>query len=238
MLLTIESCQDYHPTNPIKKDGQIKLQIEPGRNIHWPLLANTYIVIKRYDRILGHFTFFAISGNATEITKPLSRLRTRYRNQIGYATCKPGWIDYVWVNSAARKCGISTVLTEICFMDPELNAINNNNFAIKEINTFEKNIEVQRVMKYIQDNCMTLIGLEMKADPLAGAFAYFSAAIQLKYTKIIIQLYDSKLKCCGKSFRTYDVHTAKLKYCSYTGKIDDIDGSGYKAKWYFCQLKE
>ena len=237
MFLTAESEDDYHPSKPIENEDQIKLRIEPGKNVHWPLLSNTYHVIKRYDRIIGHFTFFAISGNSMEVTKPLSRLRTRYRNQIGYATCKPGWIDYVWVNSVARKCGVSTVLNEFCFIDPNLYQINKNNVAVKEISTFEKNSHVERILKYIHNNCTALIGLEMKADPLAGALAYFSAAMNLRYTKMIIQLYDSKLKRCGKLFRTYDVFYAKANFCTHTGRIDDIDGSGYRAKWYFCKLK-
>ena len=238
MFLIVESCDGCHPTKPIENEDRIKFRIEAGKNVHWPLLSNTYCVIKRYDRILGHFTFFAVSGNSAEITKPLSRLRTRYKNQIGYTTCKPGWIDYVWVNSVARKCGISTILTELCFIDPKLFVINDNNFAIKEIITFEKNSDVERILRYIQDNCTALIGLEMKADPLAGAFAYFSAAMKSRYTKMITQLYDSKLKRCGKLFLTYDVHYAKARFCIKTGKIDGIDGSGYRAKWYFCKVKQ
>ena len=238
MFLILESYDEYHPTKPIQNDCQIKLRIEPGRNIHWPTLANSYCVIKRYDRILGHFTFFAISGSSAEITKPLSRLRTRYRNQIGYVTCKQGWIDYVWVNSFARKCGISTALTELCFIDPELFEISGNNLGINEINSFEKNPNVDKVMKYIKENCSAMIGLEMKADPLDGAFAYFSAAMNVGYTKMIIQIYDAKLKCCSKSFLIYDTLTAKSNYCTKTGKIDNIDGSGYRAKWYFCQLRQ
>ena len=205
--------------------------------MHWPLLPNSYNIIKRYDKTLGHFIFYVIAGNETNPPLPSSRNRTMYRNQIAYATFKPGWIDYVWVNSGARKCGISTVLSELCLLDPQLNSVNDENQGIKEISTFEKNEEVEKVIREILENYNAFIGLEMKAEPLDGAYAYFSAAIRMRYTKMIIQLYDAKLKRCDKGFRQYDTAVAQTKYNSRTGRIDDVEGSGYKAKWYFCKLK-
>ena len=232
-----DSYEVYHPTNPIEVDCRARFRIEPGKNVHWPLLPNSYNIIKRYDKILDHFTFYAIAGNETNPPISSSRHRTRYRDQIAYATCKPGWIDYVWVSTGARKCGISTVLSELCLLDPELNSVNDKNQAIKEISTFEKNEEVEKVIKEIIDNYNAFIGLEMKAEPLDGAHAYFSAAIRMRYTKMIIQPYNARLKRCDKGFRRYDTELAKTKYNSRTGRIEDVEGSGNKAKWYFCKLK-
>ena len=58
----------------------------------------------------------------------------RYENQIGRITCKPGWIEYVKVNDEFKKCGLGTVLSEMCMIDPELN----KNDAAKNI-LFYKN---------------------------------------------------------------------------------------------------
>ena len=227
----------YHPTNPIGVDTRARFRIEPGKNVHWPLLPNSYNIIKRYDKSLRQFAFYAIAGNITEKDTYSGRLRTRYRNQIAYVTCKPGWIDYVWVNTGARKCGISTVLSELVLLDPELNIITDKNEALQKISTVAQHDEIKMLVGEILKNYSAFVGLEMKADPLDGAHAYFSAAIRTSYTNMIVQLYDEKLKRCGKSFRQYDIETARTKYSSRTGRIENIAGSGYKAKWYFCKLK-
>ena len=236
--LIIDTLDEYHPTQPLETKRAQRIRIEPGRNVNWPLIPNTYMVLKQYDRVLGHFIFFVTAGgNLCENHTSSSRLRTRYENQLAYATFKPGWIDYVWVNAIARKCGISTVLSEFGMLDPQLNQVTKDNHAIQEISTFEKNEDVEKVITYVKEHCNALVGLEMKADPLHGAYAYLSAAIRTRYTKLIIQPYDERLKRCGKIFLHYDIQIAQSKYNVDTGCIDSIRGSGYKAKWYFCQQK-
>ena len=54
-------------------------------------------------------------------------MQNQFENQIGFAMCSNGWIDKVRVKSEpdldARNCGIGTVFTTLCMIDPELHML-------------------------------------------------------------------------------------------------------------------
>ena len=78
----------------------------------------------------------------------------RYHDQIGYATCLHGWIDMVSVVPYAQNCGIATVLTELCLIDPDINKNIEGNQAIKEISSLDSRTdEVRDVTYHLRDHC-------------------------------------------------------------------------------------
>ena len=97
---------------------------------------DTYEIIKREDMDKNdekEVNFYAIQGKELEElveddeTKKIGgedddvyNREDRYKNQLGRITCKPGWIEYVRVNDNAQGCGLGTVLTEMCMIDPVL----------------------------------------------------------------------------------------------------------------------
>ena len=224
----------------------------------------TYKVLK--EKLIGRktYNFFAVNNLHHKVDRRDSMYR-RYHKQIGYATCLHGWIDMVSVVPYAQNCGIATVLTELCLIDPNINKNIQGNRAVKEI--FRRNIEetfslesrtddkmVRDVANHLRDHCSHLVGLEMKAKPLKGAYAYFSAAKRMGYQYMVVQFYDHARKRrsnpnsetpCGQKFKYYEVEVAQGLFDPNTGNIEDpiedIDpegstsGSGDRAKWYFCR---
>ena len=100
--------------------------------------------------------------------------------------------------------------------------------------------DVQGIEKHLRSHCHSLIGLRMEANPLKGAYAYFSSAERLKYQYMVVHFYDQKIDQCGGRFKFYEVERAKNLYDDDTGRIEDEEtdpeGSGYEAKWYFCRV--
>ena len=184
------------------------------------------------------FVFYAITG------ENFHRLPSDdFENQIGLAECKIGWIEHVFVEPRARNCGVSTVLTELCMIDPELsgNSQDSENLVYENINRgLERNDEMAQAEEYLRSNCNSLMGLLMIANPLSGAFGYFNAAKRRNYHLMVVQFYDSGLEKCGRKFKFYEVKRAENLYNENTGRIEDDEGdpvgSGYEAKWYFCKL--
>ena len=73
--------------------------------------------------------FAALSAEFVRVVGS-GRFNGRYETQLGHITCDKGWIDFVRVNDGeepgeldARNCGISSVLTALCMVDPELNTL-------------------------------------------------------------------------------------------------------------------
>ena len=155
-------------------------QAQAGSIVH-------YEILKREDEFGDIFTnFYAIRGD--EITRvrnkkkhdSLQDERSRYKDQIGWAACQPGWIENVWVNDGegtdskykinARQCGIASVLTQLCLMDPKLNGRNQErgNSAILELN---ESADLLGYTDKIKENGKQFVVLENAADPKSGAFA-------------------------------------------------------------------
>ena len=149
----------------------------------------------------------------------------KYRSisiNIGYATCTPGWVEQVFVNDEimggldARNCGISTVLTELCFIDPGLNKVRRYITANKAVAFLEKYPDqLTDVKRY----CSQIMGMEMSARPLEGAYAYFSAALRTGYRRMVV--------LANGGFHSFWVEDAQRLYVSEgakRGKIMDTGG--------------
>ena len=168
---------------------------------------------------------------------------------LGYATCARGYIEMVYVQPPARKCGLANVLSALCMMDPEISS-NSDRKYIRNVFTKPHNNKVLEQLERHKNNdkvdflqkCVKLIGLLNKADPHAASFAYLNAARDTGFQYLIVQRLVLDKRICGDEFLHFEVNhilTKKL-FDGKTGLIVDekgsgIPGSGYMANWYFCK---
>ena len=159
--------------------------------------------------------FYAIAGDPNEILNettgdlqratfneiPDATSQRRYENQIGYIRCLHGWIHHlkVFENSLTLegqpenplRCGIGTVLTELCLIDPDVNARRSQNDqgqgnrALEHLRGFEE-------LEMVKNDCDKLVGLRMASNPKSTAHTYFTAAINMKYGRLLVDLSDGK----------------------------------------------
>ena len=163
------------------------------------------------------------------------RLR-RYIGQIAFADCNPGEVDKIEVAEKnkvqprdARQCGIATVLTELCLLDPDIYEKGEKNRAYRLL----RNHDVTTM------SCGQAVSLQMGADPKSGAYAYFSAASRTGYNKLVVNWPNSDYA----QIAIYDTDHAKQAYNAETGIIEpcvicqntDVPCEAYKAKWIFCK---
>ena len=163
---------------------------------------------------------------------------------LGYATCARGYIEMVYVQPPARKCGLANVLSALCMMDHEVNSNNKrkyignvftkryDNKVLEELDRHRNNDKVV----FLQ-NCVRLIGLLNQANPHAAAFAYLNAARDTGFQYLIVRRFVLGKRICGNEFLHFEVNhilTKKL-FDAKTGLIGDEEGSGYNANWYFCK---
>ena len=190
---------------------------------------------ERYRRLEDTMFYFTstiprfVRNSADVINKGFPWMN-QFRNQLGYIMCRRGYIDSVHVFGPenglvmnARNCGMGTALTSLCLIDPDLDAPPTQ--AILEYFKGHK-----RTLKAITRGCRKFVGLQMKADPLSGAYAYFNAALDNGYNKMVILTDKGTFE--DKRFRWYDTEKAKECYDDKTGKIG-IDNS-FSKNWWFC----
>ena len=194
-----------------------------------------YIVIPGTDHDFTHRP-----SNFPKLYKGLS-----YMKQIAYARCSHGYIKYVQVFERpngkddgfnGRQCGIATVLTELCLIDPMINKKENGNYA------YDKLKNEPQISNLVKD-CNEMVGLTMAADPMSGAFAYFKAAIKWGYNKLVIyrEVYRDLSLPLIPQFEVYDTQIAKQNYCPKTGNIapcndKEVTVEAYMADWIFCKV--
>ena len=117
--------------------------------------------------------------------------------QIAESTCIPGFVKYVevagppkimmpgkiWKGLSARECGLSTVMTELCLIDPKLTRMYNfkkQNKALEELRDHPATLE------HVTTYCRSLMAMQMSAKPRKGAHGYFSAARRTGYRRLLI----------------------------------------------------
>ena len=129
----------------------------------------------------------------------------------------------------ARQCGIATVLTELCLLDPDIYEKGEKNRAYRLL----RNHDVTTM------SCGQAVSLQMGADPKSGAYAYFSAASRTGYNKLVVNWPNSDYA----QIAIYDTDHAKQAYNVETGIIEpcvicqntDIPCEAFQAKWIFCK---
>ena len=164
---------------------------------------------------------------------------------LGSVSCHDGYMELMHLNDGmfglsinARGCGISTVLAELCFLDPNINFVNHptkKNNKQKSIRMLQK---YPNELNDVIENCKNLIALTMTASPFTGAYGYFSAAKRTGYRQFLV---ESEAESHMHRYWTED---AESRYDSATGNIrldEHCEGCagntcrGYGQKWYFCK---
>jgi hypothetical protein len=204
---------------------------------------------------MGDYEYYAVTSLQHEVYM-WSMRHNRYDDQIGYIACSHGWIKMVSVKPHAQNCGLATVFTELCLIDPDINENLWGNKAIQKIGIFDsQSDEVRDVIAHLKSRCALLVGLKMVASPLTGAYAYLSAAKRMGYQYMVVQFYDharrrmgnsrKKETSCSQKFKYYEIETAQSLFDPESGNIEDpfeefdpkgsTSGSGDEAKWYLCR---
>ena len=194
-----------------------------------------------------YFYFYAISG-IPKFNEIQNENETHtFKSQVAYIRCRHGWLSYLEVfthrlgvvsQENPRGCGIGNVLTELCFIDPDINNMNTGNRAVSKIE------DDPQTSQLVKDNCLKVIGLMMLADPVAGAIAYFSAAVRLGYEKLIIDtgyIIHDMSRTSGNKFKIYDTNVAKENFDPNTGRIEPCCKetercNTFMTNWYFCKI--
>ena len=230
-----------HPTRPMMggNANYQKFRINKITHPDCGLKQNTYNVFKDQDNDDGEEIWFTVQlGN---------RLRDRPEmeyDELGFIVCSPGWVDMMEIHDAdplnARGCGISTVLTELCFIDSKLNYLYHPKTG-RESNAILKLKNFPYQLRDVVNNCENLVALRMAATPPKGAYAYFSAAKRLKYNQLLVQTKDGH-------FHKFWTKDASKQYDMATGNInleeetcEGCEGNvckAYEQLWYFCKDKK
>ena len=166
------------------------------------------------------------------------------RGVLGSCTCHHGYMELVDINKGdfgslnARSCGISTVLAELCFLDPNINFVNRPGKKNTDQMYHKMLKKYPDELQDVEENCKNLIALTMTANPLTGAYGYFSAAKRTGYRQFLV---ESEAETHLHRYWTEDAET---RYDSATGNIrldEHCEGCagntcrGYGQKWYFCK---
>ena len=192
--------------------------------------------------------FDEIMGPPDDREKPGTKLSYIFHGQIAVIRCSHGFIDDLMVFEEslgdvqptvdARRCGIGTVLTELCLIDPDVNIPNPGNMALDILST---NPHAKHEFEMVKNKCQKFVGLMMAAEvqntenPHAGARTYFTAAINMRYRMLVI---DSTFYGGRNALNVYDVKTAKENYDPRTGNINPCCNHGicdaHQSYWLFC----
>ena len=194
--------------------------------------------------------FDEIMGPPDDREKPGTKLSYIFHGQIAVIRCSHGFIDDLMVFEEslgdvqptvdARRCGIGTVLTELCLIDPDVNIPNPGNMALDILST---NPHAKHEFEMVNNKCQKLVGLMMAAEvtnaefPHAGGRTYFTAAINMRYRMLVIDstFYSDESR---NALSVYDVKTAKENYDIRTGNINPCCNHGicdaHQSYWLFC----
>ena len=148
-------------------------------------------------------------------------VKYRYKNQLGYISCTKGFIYQVSINEKP-ECAfeMTTVLTTLCMIDPELNRMDELNYSFNKL-------EADGPMEFVSEHCGNLIGVTMSEKKRKKVYAYFTAAVASGYTKMLVK---------GENDVNYvvlDLNIAEKEYNSENGTIKNVDPRWNY--WIFCK---
>ena len=243
------------PSRAMETNEIIELEINTNTRKGCTLFPPRYFLMKQYrvneDKV-DEFVFYAakyesLPKSLVESSDP-NNFPTQGDDRIGRAICTHGMIDHVHVADKFRGCGLATVFSVLCMLDIQINSntrkyfsrvFTTENKVLRHLKRYRKNEQADFLRR-----CHHLVGLlniaENPKDPknrYAGAFAYISAAHRTGYQYLVVHRFNTvKYKCKGE-FLHYEIDRIRDEhlYDGKTGKIDQIDGTGYQAYWYFCK---
>ena len=244
------------PLKAIDTNEIIELEINTNTRKGCTLIPAKYFLMKQHqvnEDKEDEFVFYAAKYES--VSKLLvndsidpNKFPTQGDNRIGRAMCTHGMIDHVHVSDRFRGCGLATVFSVLCMLDVQINSNTQKHFSrvfttenkvLRELKRYQKNEQADFLRK-----CHRLVGLwniaENPKDPknrYAGAFAYISAAHRTGYQYLVVHRFNTVNNKCEGEFLHYEIDRIRDErlYDGKTGTIDQIDGTGYKAYWYFCE---
>ena len=242
---------EEHPTEPME-DGQRKIfqRKVPSKGKPKCRLSSLYFTVLKENRIgaTGNVLtsrFYAIVGNFKDVDfVPLEGFShsQKYERQIAFIECRHGWINYLTTFEQSlgttgpieypRNCGIGTVLTELCLIDPDLNIRRQGNEARLLLEGYPE-------FNMIEQNCDKLMGLSMEVDEIPTGHVYFTAAINMGYMHLIIdEKWRTKVRKSG-GLKIYPTQVAKQNFDTASGAIlpccDNLRCNAHGSMWFFCQ---
>ena len=233
-----------HPITPMSSgiENAETFRINRIRHPKCRLTRNLYTVVKE-----EHRTDFSPDSFYIKFVAKIGN------DELGFSTCSVGWIDQVsveggeqpfspWTNQAplgvgtsARECGLGTVLTELCLIDPQLNYLFHVTLPSKAITilTF-----YPKQFDDVREYCTALMGMDMMAVPMKGAHAYFNAALNKGYRRMIV--------LGATEFHYFWVEDVSRRYVSEgqnRGTVALLDECGcvtgqcymWGKQWFFCK---
>ena len=169
----------------------IVFKINKPRHPNCRLTQHTYTVTKKSQGLWGFTIEFYASINGQAIAS---------------GTCSPGRIRDISVADHpinAKNCGISSVLTQLCLIDPELNYLYHASRPNEALEFLGKYPEQHGL---VQEYCKGLMGMLMTARPPKGAHGYFNAALRSGYRRMLV--------LANNKFHYFWVQTAKERFDS------------------------
>ena len=202
----IQAFDIYNEMRPncSSKEGRYYIKKEKEVNGEWVIKRNFYVGLEK--------NFSLRDENS---------VKYRYKNQVGYISCTLGFIYQLLVNEIP-ECAfeLSTVLTTLCMIDPELNRMDQLNYSFNKL-------EADNPMEFVSEYCEKLIGVSMSKNKRKKAYAYISAALGSGYTKMLVK---------GEKENNYvvlDLNIAEKAYDSAIGNIRHLDPTWNN--WIFCK---
>ena len=221
-----------------------------------------------------NFVFYAVAGEQNEIVNettgfleresftriPGATVKRKYENQIAYIRCTHGWIHDLTVFDQSlnpggptenpQRCGIGTVLTELCLIDPAVHDLRGKgNLALEKLSEFPSEFHMAK------RDCLNLVGLRMSANPQRAANVYFNAAINMMYGLLMVDNSEGNPQPLlgaehDNAARPSDpiqnpiqifkpIQNAKDNYDPITGNIlpcepCDVMCHAWGRRWFFC----
>ena len=208
--------------------------------------------------------FFVIDNNAETfipqnvVVHPnIEQLKRIYYNEIAYIACSEGLVRRIWINpgnpqtenyySNVRLCGIMKILMTLCLRDPEINDITNNpnnNKAYRLLSTIQPPNQNQvSTTDTVLLHCSQFVGLKMPTKKRINVDAFFSAAIESGYHKLLINTGCNVLR----RLTWFTTDSARDHYCPNRGVIsngacvhvgDHPDVYPvFRKSWFFCHSR-
>ena len=154
-----------------------------------------------------------------------------------YLLCEPGHIRYVNVGGAAKGCGISKILTQLCLNEAKVHNVGNSkNKAIRRINALKK---AGGIKSWVKSSCEKIVALKVVPVPEIAALSYLKSAVGQGYEQMFVLLTTTNAELYGNAA------FPKNGACSTEDLMETYDANGnmsdgdevvsvYGGVWFFC----
>ena len=215
--------------------------------------STTYSVLKEKHKDKGgktHFYFFAVHGSDFVLNDKITEedkksnpgiVRThRFLKQVGFIDCPKGQVFRLDVNKEptdGRRCGIGTVLSQLCLIDPEIYEPGKQNDATKILlDDMLHESPDAKVADWLMWKCERLVAIHVQTIPRGAGKTYLQAGLKTGFETVAIIW-----KAVPKKISIYKTKLALENFKPQTGSIGPCEGhkeecNAFNQKWIFCRL--